>query len=248
MLRSFNHKTPKPRPQNMIPALCLLAYLIGSIPFSIILGQSLKGLDLREHGSGNPGATNAIRILGWKIGTLVLLLDISKGIAPLAIAHSLLQNPSESTLVAIGFSAIIGHILSIFLKFKGGKGVATSAGVIACLDPLAFSLALTLFSLTLLLFRYVSLSSLLAVSSLTISSFLIQLSQNQPLQALKIHSPKLAFFSLLSAIVFARHTGNIKRLWNGTENKLGTTQNQNQCQQAKNHPPESPQPQTPESN
>jgi acyl phosphate:glycerol-3-phosphate acyltransferase len=199
----------------------LVSYLCGAIPFGILIGLGLRKIDIRQHGSGNIGATNAIRILGWPLGILILILDISKGALPLIFIK--IQFPElEYALPTFGAATILGHVFPITLKFKGGKGVATAAGVILILHPLAFTLALLIFITTLTLTRYVSLSSLLATSSLLISS--IALNGLNP--AFKEELPKTLFLILTTTIVFWRHLGNMRRLVAGTESQLGDDRGQ----------------------
>lgn len=193
-----------------------LCYLTGAIPFGLILGLLVKKIDLRTQGSGNLGATNAIRVLGWPLGLFILILDISKSAIPLTILKT--QIPElEAWLPALGLAAILGHVFPIYLKFKGGKGVATAAGVLLVLHPLSFIIALALFALILTTTRYVSLGSLIATASLLITFILTEGTEH----ALQEGLPKTLFFILTSTIVFLRHTGNMARLVAGTESKLG---------------------------
>jgi acyl phosphate:glycerol-3-phosphate acyltransferase len=194
----------------------LIGYLCGAIPCGLIVGRIVCKVDIRREGSGNLGATNAIRVLGWGLGILVLVLDISKGILPLLLLKTNLPE-LEAWLPALGAAAIIGHVFPIFLKFKGGKGVATAAGVILLLHPQAFLIALSLFLITVAATRYVSLASLVATTSLLISYIVL----DGPNAAFGTQLPKTLFFILTSTIVFTRHLGNIKRLAHGTESKLG---------------------------
>lgn len=196
--------------------LLILCYLIGALPFGLILGLLFKKIDLRTRGSGNLGATNAIRVLGWPLGLLILILDISKSAIPLSILK--VQIPElEAWIPALGLAAILGHVFPVYLKFKGGKGVATAAGVLLVLHPLSFTIALTLFALILATTRYVSLGSLLATASLLVTFVLSE----GPEHALQQGLPKTLFFILTSTIVFLRHMGNMARLVAGTESKLG---------------------------
>lgn len=196
--------------------LLLIAYLIGSIPTSFILGKLLRGIDLREHGSRNVGATNAMRVLGKPVGIAALFVDAAKGffptlLFPLIIGESALGFLSqENQALCIGFAAIIGHIFTIFLKFKGGKGVATGIGVYLALAPkallLTFSICLILVAST----RYVSLGSLTGAVLLPIFLLLVG-PRSLPLVILTV---------LLGGLVIWRHRENIKRLVQGTESKI----------------------------
>ncbi len=189
------------------------AYLLGSLPFSYIFGK-LRGIDIRNYGSGNVGATNALRVLGTKIGIITLLLDMGKGLLAVEIGRYLLPGVNEGFYILIGLIAITGHIFTIFLSFKGGKGVATSAGVFIDLLPLPCLFALLLFVIIVLLSRYVSLGSILAAGFL----FLYVLTSNI------INNftdwQYLAVVSLVAGFIIIRHKANIVRLLAGTENKI----------------------------
>lgn len=196
--------------------IIVLCYLIGAIPFGLILGLLVKKIDLRTQGSGNLGATNAIRVLGWPLGLFILVLDISKSAVPLTLLK--IQIPElQAWLPALGLAAIVGHVFPVYLKFKGGKGVATAAGVLLVLHPLSFTVALALFALILATTRYVSLGSLIATASLLVTFILSE----GPEHAVEQGLPKTLFFILTSTIVFLRHMGNMARLMAGTESKLG---------------------------
>ncbi|MCF7793269.1 MAG: glycerol-3-phosphate 1-O-acyltransferase PlsY [Candidatus Cloacimonetes bacterium] len=192
----------------------IFAYLLGSIPTSYIMGKLVKGIDIRQHGSGNVGATNALRILGTKIGIITLIFDIGKGIVAVQIGKML--NPDFTNLMLIGFGlfAILGHIFTIFLSFKGGKGVATSAGVFIALIPVPVTITLTVFIVTVWISRYVSLGSILAAVSLFCVELIININNN--FEDLEI----LIFVFLIAFFVVIRHTANIKRLLAGNENKI----------------------------
>jgi glycerol-3-phosphate acyltransferase PlsY len=190
--------------------LLLACYLIGSIPTSYIVGKLARGIDLREHGSKNLGATNVYRMLGWKYAIPVALFDIAKGAVPvLALA------PSEGVVwlpFAGGAAAVLGHMFSPFVRFKGGKGVATAAGVFLALAPLAVLIALGVWVLCLWLTGYVSLSSIIAVLTVPISVRLLQ------------PADWLMFWTgvALVVLIIIAHRRNISRLLNGTENRFRT--------------------------
>ena len=137
----------------------LLSYLLGAVPFSLLAGR-LKGVDLRKHGSGNVGATNAIRILGPALGIPVLLLDIAKGLLSSTVIASAFGQEATELRLLCGVAAVLGHSFPIWLGFKGGKGVATAAGVFLGLAPAAMGIAALLFGTVLLISRYVSLASI----------------------------------------------------------------------------------------
>ena len=187
-----------------IAILLIISYLLGAIPNSLIIGKLFYKKDLRDYGSGNIGTTNTFRVLGKKPGIVVLLLDMLKGFIP--VLFPLLLNIELSGLI-FGIVAAIGHVFPIYLKFKGGKAVATSAGAILAFNPLIF-IGLALFFIVILkISKYVSLSSILSSIVLFISSIFTQ---------------DLIFIILsfiIMVIIIIRHQSNIKRLINGIESK-----------------------------
>ena len=183
-----------------------IAYILGAIPFSVIITR-LKGIDLRTVGSGNFGATNVYRALGIKYAVLVFLLDAIKGALPVWYAMTLFASPIIH--IVIGFMAIFGHTFSLFLGFKGGKGVATAAGVFAVLSPVPFSITFLVVIALIFITRMVSVGTLAGCILLPI--LLVQF--NEP-QLLVVSVSVIAFFIVL------KHRGNIKRIVQGTENKL----------------------------
>lgn len=192
-----------------------LSYLIGAIPFAYIMVKLIKKTDLRNVGSGNVGTTNAMRVLGWKLGLVVFLLDFLKGFIAVGLVSgifgSLTLIDSAPNLIRIiaGVCAICGHVWTVFLKFKGGKGVATSAGVFAFLIPIPFLLTFAVFILVMSISRIVSLSSISAASAFPILTFIFK----QDLD-LKI------FTIFLAVLIILTHIPNLKRLINGTEKRL----------------------------
>ena len=197
----------------------LSSYLIGSIPFSIIISRLFKKIDIRQYGSKNPGATNVFRVVGPVAGSIVLVLDIAKGFFAVYFLTKLLGTetviaPIYGRLLA-GVAVILGHVFSIFAKFKGGKGIAVGAGVFLSLIPLELMLGVVVFGIILAASRYVSLASLSAsvfiCLSLMVEKYLLR--QNLPFILI------LTCF-ILTLLVFYTHRGNIKRLWNGTEPKI----------------------------
>lgn len=195
-------------------SLLIAAYLLGSIPTSFILGKLIKGVDIRLHGSGNVGATNALRVLGTKYGVLALILDALKGVVPILAARAVFAEPSDLYLIFVGLFAILGHIFTIFLRFKGGKGVATSAGVFAALMPTAVIFALLVFIIAVAISRYVSLGSILAALTL----LLVSLIRNIKLGFAELEL--MIFVALIALFIIYKHRSNIKRLVNGNENKI----------------------------
>jgi len=203
----------------LIPA----AYLLGSVPFGLIIGL-WKGIDPRKAGSGNIGATNVGRLLGGRFFALVFGLDCLKGMIPTlaaswVVAKGGAQNwPDYLLWLAVGFAAILGHMFSIFLKLKGGKGVATSAGVMFGVFPdytLAAGIILLLFLACFFLTRIVSLSSMLGAGAFPVVYTGLALLRGQ--QVLGQRWPLLAFAILVGVMVIWKHRGNIKRLRAGTE-------------------------------
>ena len=192
------------------------AYLLGSIPTSVWLGRAIKGVDLREHGSGNAGATNAFRVLWKPIGSVVLLLDVLKGF--LAVNLALLQHeiaPGTETWmilkIGLGLLAVVGHIFPVFAGFRGGKGVATITGVALAIHPFAALAAMGVYLLVFLLTRISAMASLTAV--LTYPVWIIWVFQSEYLT--------IRIFSLLVVVlVLITHRSNILRLARGEEKSL----------------------------
>lgn len=189
----------------------VLSYLVGSIPASFLLAK-WQGIDLRQVGSHNVGATNLSRALGKGYGALGYLLDALKGAVPVFVAWHLTDLASWQVAV-VGLTAIIGHIFPVFLGFKGGKGVATGSGVFIIINPVAIGAAFLVWAVAYFKTGYVSLGSLLAALTLTAA----QVARNNPLGA--EDWPFTAFAMLLTIIVLYTHRSNIVRLWRGTENK-----------------------------
>ena len=185
----------------------LASYLLGATPTSYIAGKVGRGIDLREHGSKNLGATNVYRILGWKYAIPVALFDIAKGAVPVL----LFSHPAWLT-VAVGEAAVLGHMFSPYVSFKGGKGVATAAGMFLALAPVAVLLAILVWGLCLWLTGYVSLSSIVAVLTVPISISLLQPGSTYTFWASVL---------LVALIIFA-HRRNISRLVAGTESRFRT--------------------------
>ncbi|HEX2966101.1 MAG TPA: glycerol-3-phosphate 1-O-acyltransferase PlsY [Syntrophorhabdaceae bacterium] len=188
-------------------SLIVVAYLVGSIPVGILLAR-LKGKDPRKTGSGNIGATNVMRSAGKLFGILTLFGDILKGFVPVFITV-LLKEP-DAVVALVGLAAFVGHLFPIFLGFKGGKGVATGAGVFLAIGPLSVLFSFMVFAVVFLIWRYVSLGSLLG----TISIVLFFVIFREP--------PAFIVLALLIGIgVYIKHSPNIRRLLSGTENKIG---------------------------
>lgn len=196
--------------------ILILAYLIGSIPTAVWIGKSFYQIDIREHGSGNAGATNTFRILGKKAGIPVLIIDVLKGVAAVSLTY--LQPSTQLGIcenvdfkIALGVSAFLGHLYPIFASFRGGKGVATMLGILIALNYPSALLALLVFVIVLLVSNYVSLSAILAAYA-------------YPLFILSLYgydSPTMVVFSLLvSVLITITHQKNIERLINRQESKM----------------------------
>ncbi len=208
----------------MSPALnyglsALAAYLAGSIPCSLLLAKYGKGIDLRQHGSGNVGATNVARTMGWGWGSVALSLDALKGLVPTLYLPQLIEMGSEDQthqMVLCGLMAILGHTFPVWLKFKGGKGVATALGVATVLSWKAILVACAVFVVVFAARRIVSLASILAVSAFTVAVLCMSWptpfsSQGWSLSAFAIAAPGL---------IILRHASNISRLLRGEEKAL----------------------------
>ena len=196
--------------------LILIAYVLGSIPNALWVGKTFKNIDVREHGSKNTGSTNAARVLEAKLGIFTLILDILKGALPtylgIVLGANLLTRITgidKLDIIVIGMAAILGHTFSLFLKFKGGKAVATTLGVFLVLVPYAILILLVVFFVIFGLTKYVSLASIVSAVALPITVYLT--TRHIPLTILGI---------IIGLLVIIRHKENIKRLINGTESKL----------------------------
>ncbi len=190
----------------------ILSYVIGSFPTSYIVGKIFKKVDIRELGSGNVGATNTFRVLGVAYGVPVLIIDILKGALP-TYFFGLRNYPNQMLVfLAIGISAILGHVFSIFLKFKGGKGVATSLGVFLVILPKCTISALSLFLIIFFTTGYVSLGSIIAALGLPVIFHYMYFSRTDNNMLLGI--------SVVSFMILLAHRGNISRLLSGKERRL----------------------------
>ena len=190
----------------------VLAYFLGAIPNGVWIGKKVKGIDIREHGSKNTGATNALRVLGPKLGGIVFLGDVLKGLLPVFLANRFGINGIN--LLLVGVVAILGHSFSCFIDFKGGKGVATSLGVFLYLVPTVTIVALLSFAVVVYLTRYVSLGSIIAAAVLPIMTIFMPLGHGLE------RTPMVIVTSIVGLFVIYKHKSNIVRLLNGTENKL----------------------------
>lgn len=216
----------------LVPVLiCLVAaYLIGSIPFGVLAARS-KGVDIFKEGSGNPGATNVGRVLGKTWGTVVFLLDVAKGIAATLVARNLIPEGvatphSQTVWFGFGLVAVLGHCYSPFLGFRGGKGIATSLGVGLGACPLVAISSFGIFLVVVAVTRYVSLASIIGVSSAILFGFMF------PNQAREM----IVVYVVLAVFVSYRHRANVQRLLNGTEAKFGKKKDSPSEPNAKSNP------------
>ncbi len=206
----------------------LISYLIGAIPSSLWTGKIFYKIDIREHGSGNAGATNTFRILGWKAGTLVLLFDFGKGLLCTTVISQLAWNIGSGPvslyanwevdsmlLIFAGVAAVIGHMFPVYAGFSGGKGAATACGMLYGIEPVSISISLALFLIVMFTTRYVSLGS---IASAIIYPF-SQLTMRYALEW-DIDGSIILFSSALAIGIVIKHSGNIKRLMQGTENRV----------------------------
>src|SRR5699024_3696566 len=208
----------------------LLSYLVGSIPSSIWVGKMVKGVDIRNHGSGNAGATNTFRLLGWPSGVSVLLIDVFKGfvcaywISQLAyyIASgpvALLPNWGVDCFLRIvcGVVAVIGHMFPLYASFDGGKGMATAAGMLLGIEPVSVGITTGVFLVVMVTFRYVSLASLVAAFIYPLMLVLLRYGFGWP-----IDGSILIFGAIVGLGITIKHSGNIRRLLSGDENQVGS--------------------------
>ena len=194
--------------------LIIASYFIGAIPTGVVLAKAFSGTDIRREGSGNIGATNVTRVLGKKLGALTLAGDLLKGFLPVCLGSYLVS--SLNVVCLMGLAAFLGHLFPVYLRFKGGKGVATALGVFLYFAPLVILIEVVVFAALVGIWKYVSLGSLIAAAVM-------------PLLLLLFASPKpVVLLSIAFALlIFIKHKANIQRLLNGTENKFGTKKEQN---------------------
>lgn len=190
----------------------LAAYLLGGVPWGLLLGRWLRGIDLREYGSGSTGATNAARTLGWRVSAAVFALDLAKGAGAVLLARALTGEPLVEALA--GVAAIAGHCWSPYIRFSGGRGVATGIGGALVIAPWTLLLMLPIGLVTITLTRYVSLASL--IGTITVPAGIIA---GVALGALP--AAAILYGVAGAAIIVAMHRGNIQRLLAGTERKIG---------------------------
>jgi len=217
----------------LLATIIVLSYLVGSIPNSIIISKAVKGIDIREHGSGNAGGTNVMRVLGWKYGVIAILLDAFKGVVAVVFIARLHYGgmPFENvtpfddfTLVQIiaGISAVIGHIWTVFAGFKGGKGIATALGMLIIIVTIDMLVAVAVFAIVVTVSRYVSLGSILAAIAVPLT---LVIRENLFHVNIEGYGTLLPFLIFVSLLVIYTHRKNVVRLINGNENKVNFSKN-----------------------
>jgi glycerol-3-phosphate acyltransferase PlsY len=213
---------------NMV-IVVLLSYIVGSIPTSIMLSKWFHGFDIREKGSGNAGGTNVFRVLGWKSGLFVILMDAFKGVVATVFIARLFWDPTlpfynrtpfdDFTIIQMicGGAAIIGHVWTVFAGFRGGKGIATAAGMLLGIAPTEFAISIGVFVIVFYAFRYVSLGSIMAAIAFPLSIIIRQNILSDEVSSYKT----LIFFSTgVALFLIYSHRANVKRLLQGTERKI----------------------------
>lgn len=193
--------------------LVLAAYLLGSIPFGLLLAKTFGGKDVRQHGSGNIGAANVSRVAGPLAGILTLILDAGKGAAAVWLASRFTDN-NASAMIFAGIAALAGHCFPIWLRFQGGKGVATAMGVFLALCPLAAIAAVVVFLLVVLFGRYISLGSLSAAAAMPLLVYFLWAPGHAPPLVITLGT------LFVAALIFYKHDGNMQRLIDGEEPKF----------------------------
>jgi len=191
----------------------LIGYLFGCFQTAYIVGEIKQKIDIREYGSGNLGTTNAIRVLGWKFGAITFLGDFTKAVLAVVLTRLIFDDPVAGFYAGVG--AIVGHNWPVFLKFKGGKGIASTLGVAMAVNPIIGLILIALMAAVIFVFRYVSLGAIIMVIVFPILTFIF-------------HGEVMEYIILASVLmVFAlyRHRANIKRLLSGTESKIGHKKN-----------------------
>lgn len=212
----------------LLATIILLSYLIGSIPTSIIFGKLVKGIDIRNYGSGNAGGTNVYRVLGWKYGILVILLDAFKGALAVVLVARLhygsfpFENATpfdDFTLVQIiaGVAAVIGHIWTIFAGFRGGKGIATALGMLMSIITVDMLFAIGVFIVVVMISKYISLGSILGAVSVPLILFVRENIFHANIQGYNVVLP----FSIgICLLILYTHRANLGRIFNGKENRI----------------------------
>lgn len=211
-----------------ILTVTIISYLIGAIPSALWYGKIVRGIDIRKHGSGNAGATNTFRILGWKAGSLVLLLDFGKGLVCTLFVSQLVYHIGSGpasfyanwdvdsmVLILCGVAAVVGHMFPVYAGFTGGKGAATACGMLYGIEPLSISITLALFLIIMFSTRYVSLASITGAFVYPFSQLILRYGFDW-----YIDGSIIIFSSVIAFGIIVKHKGNIWRLLNGTENRI----------------------------
>jgi len=211
--------------------IIILSYLLGSIPTSLWVGKLVKGVDIREHGSGNAGATNTFRILGWKAGVAVSLIDLAKGftaayyisqigyitggVLPEIVIFGVEWETDVFMRLIAGAAAVGGHMYPLYAKFKGGKGVITAAGMLYGIEPISITLAITVFAIVLFSSRYVSLASIIANFSYPLFLLVLKYGFEWP-----VDGSLIVISAVVAGTIIIKHHSNIRRLIKGNENRI----------------------------
>lgn len=207
-----------------------ISYILGSIPSAIWVGKLFKGVDVREHGSGNAGTTNTFRVLGWPSGVTVFAMDFMKGFVPSfwlsAVAFDLFSGPLAPPLwdveaflkIFCGLMAVVGHMFPVFANFKGGKGAATACGMLFGIEPISIAISFALFGIIILVTRYVSLASIIATAVYPVTLLIMRYGLD-----MKVDGSIIIFASIVAFGIIYKHRSNIERLRAGTENKVGSS-------------------------
>ena len=211
--------------------LIIFAYLIGSIPTALLVSKRFFGIDIRDYGSGNMGATNTFRVLGSRYGTMVMVIDILKGMAAVMLYNLLpfyLNHDLERTnlMLGLGLAAVAGHIFPVFAGFRGGKGVATLLGMVLAIQPVIAISCIGIFAVALYLTRYVSLSSILAAIALPICVLWIW-NENEVLYRV--------FALIVAILVVLTHQKNIGRILRGVESRIPILKHRDRRKSRRNH-------------
>ncbi|HKL14916.1 MAG TPA: glycerol-3-phosphate 1-O-acyltransferase PlsY [Balneolaceae bacterium] len=209
-------------------SVIFICYLIGAIPSSLWYGKAVHGVDIREHGSGNAGATNTFRILGWKAGTLVLLFDFGKGLLCTLfvsqLAYQIGSGPisfyenwdvDSMVLILCGLAAVLGHMFPVYANFSGGKGAATACGMLYGIEPVSISITLAIFLIIMFSTHYVSLASISGAFVYPFSQLALRYGFGWD-----IDGSIMIFSSVIALGIIIKHKGNIKRLIEGNENRI----------------------------
>ena len=208
--------------------ILIAGYLIGSLPTAVIISKRFFGFDIRKHGSGNSGATNAFRVLGWKAGLAVQVIDVANGILAVVVVSWIYngvlpfhnRTPFEDiTIVRFigGSAAVLGHIYSVFAQFKGGKGINAALGVVVSIAPVDAAVAVGIFLIVVLSSGYISLGAIVAACALPTTMFVRYNVFQVPIEH---YNTLIIFSSLIATVLVYAHRSNIRRLWRGTESRF----------------------------